>query len=158
MTNTVIGVFNTRQDAENATYKLRNEGFNTENISIVGGSSDDAESSDNAGASDNISNGVTAGTILGGVAGLLIGAGTFAIPGLGVVAAAGPLAGLISGAVTGGVVGALVDLGIPENESKGYEDHIKTGKYILTVKTEGDNVDAVKSVISNYGATDVNVY
>ena len=155
MTNTIIGTFNNRQDAENATYKLRNEGFSTENISIIGGMNDyDNSTSITNDSAENL----TAGAVLGGVAGLLIGAGTFVVPGLGLVAAAGPLAGLISGAVAGGVVGGLVNLGVPETESRGYEDKLRNGKFILTIRTEHDNIDTIKNVISSYGATDVNVY
>ncbi len=163
MKRTVVGVFTTRKDAEDVTYQLRNEGYDLDNVSIIsrdGTSTTSSESyNDDARATnDNISDGVTAGSVLGGVAGLLIGAGTFAVPGLGVIAAAGPLAGLISGAVTGGIVGALVDLGLPENESKQYADDIKTGKVFLSITTDDENIDSIQSILNNYGASQVNVY
>lgn len=150
MTNTIITTFNQRQDAENATYKLRNEGFSVENISIIGGNVSEEEN-------ETASN-VTAGSVLGGVAGLLLGAGTFAVPGLGVVAAAGPLAGLISGGVAGGVIGALSSIGVSDEDTNKYQKKIKEGKYILTIKVEKDSTDIVKSVVSSYGGYDIDIY
>ena len=168
MKKTIVGVFNTRKDAEDVTYQLRNEGYNLDNVSIITknpseyttdntGYTNTADKGDRA-TNDNISDGVTAGSILGGVAGLLIGAGTFAVPGLGVIAAAGPLAGLISGAVTGGIVGALIDLGVPENESRQYETDIKSGKVFLSVTADEENSSAIQNILNSYGATQVNVY
>ena len=107
---------------------------------------------------DNISDGIISGGVLGGLAGLLIGAGSMVIPGLGIIAAAGPITGLLSGAVTGGIVGGLVDLGIPENKGKRYENGVRSGKVLFSMKTDEDKVDSVCSILRNNGATDVSVY
>ncbi len=107
---------------------------------------------------DNISDGVISGGLLGGLAGLLIGAGSMIIPGLGIIAAAGPITGLLSGAVTGGIVGGLIDLGIPERESRQYESGIKQGKVLFSMKTDDDKVDHVTALLRNSGARSVNVY
>ena len=58
-----------------------------------------------------------------------------AIPGLG-IAAAGPITGLIGGAATGGIIGGLIDLGIPEEESKRYETDVREGKVVFTMQTD----------------------
>ncbi len=107
---------------------------------------------------DNISDGVMTGGILGGLAGLLIGAGSMIIPGLGIVAAAGPIAGLLTGAVTGGIVGGLVDLGIPENKGRQYEENIKEGKILFTMRTDDDKVESVESILRENGAIRVETY
>lgn len=107
---------------------------------------------------DNISDGVVTGTVLGGIAGLVIGAGSLIIPGLGIIAAAGPIAGLLSGAVTGGIVGGLVDLGIPEKESKKYENDIRQGKILFSMKTDEDKVDRITSILRNSGASNIEAY
>lgn len=98
------------------------------------------------------------GGVLGGLAGLLIGAGSMAIPGLGIIAAAGPITGLISGAVTGGIVGGLVDLGIPENRGRQYESDIRAGKILFTMKADDENIDSVASILRNNGAISVDTY
>ena len=128
------------------------------NASIVTRPDTSAEMGRREGVNDNISDGVISGGLLGGIAGLLIGAGSMIIPGLGIIAAAGPITGLLSGAVTGGIVGGLIDLGIPERESKQYESGIKQGKVLFSMKTDDDKVDHVTALLRNSGARSVNVY
>jgi len=118
-----------------------------------------AGAADNStGVNDNISDGVISGGVLGGIAGLLIGAGSIMIPGLGIIAAAGPITGLLSGAVTGGVVGGLIDLGIPENRSRQYEDDVRHGKVLFSMKTDEDKVNRITSILRNCGATNIDAY
>ncbi len=128
------------------------------NASIVTNSDSNADMSRRTGVNDNISDGVISGGLLGGIAGLLIGAGSMVIPGLGIIAAAGPITGLLSGAVTGGIVGGLIDLGIPEKESKRYESGIKQGKVLFSMKTDDDKVDRITAILRNSGARNVDVY
>ena len=80
------------------------------------------------------------------------------VPGLGIIAAAGPVAGLLSGAVTGGIVGGLIDLGIPERESRQYESDIRQGKVLFSMKTDEDKVSRVTEILRNSGASNVQVY
>lgn len=157
MDKTVIALFGSRQDAENAAYELRNQNLRMDDISIV---AKDGDENNNEGelTNDNISDGITTGSVLGGLAGLLIGAGSFAIPGLGVIAAAGPIAGLLSGAVTGGVVGGLIDLGIPEGATARYEEGLREGKVILTAKATEETVDAITGILKNFGGDEVEVH
>lgn len=158
MEKTIIGVFSTRDSADLAAHEIRDRGLRVDDISILAKADDgDAEESEDM-VNDNVSDGITAGGVLGGISGLLLGAGMFMLPGLGMIAAAGPLAGLLSGAVTGGVVGGLVDLGIPEEDSQTYENHVKAGKYVLTMKQDEDKSSEVASVLRSYGAIEVNVY
>jgi len=110
------------------------------------------------GVNDNISDGVISGGLLGGIAGLLIGTGSIMIPGLGIIAAAGPITGLLSGAVTGGIVGGLIDLGIPESKSRQYETDVRHGKVLFSMKTDEDKVDRITSILRNSGATNVEAY
>ena len=157
MDQTVVALFHKRQDAENAAYELRNQNLRMDDISIVAKDPDENANNDEF-VNDNISDGVTTGSVLGGLAGLLIGAGSFAIPGLGVIAAAGPIAGLLSGAVTGGVVGGLIDLGIPEAQAARYEENVKEGKVLLTTKVTEETVDAVTDILKNFGSEEVEVH
>ncbi|NMA82579.1 MAG: hypothetical protein GX962_01790 [Epulopiscium sp.] len=158
MEKTIVGVFSTRDSADLAAHEIRDRGLRIDDISILAKADDgEAEEAEDT-VNDNISDGITAGGVLGGLAGLLLGAGTFMLPGLGMIAAAGPLAGVLSGAVTGGVVGGLVDLGIPEADSERYENDVKSGKYVLTMKQSEDKSSEVASILRRYGATEVNVY
>jgi hypothetical protein len=100
------------------------------------------EAGNEAGEGAAIGGGV--GAILGGVGGLLVGLGTLVIPGLGVIAAAGPLAGALAGALAGGaaggIVGALIGLGIPEEEAVVYEEGVRRGGTLVVLQTEDNRV------------------
>lgn len=172
MPKTVVGIFNSHDDAESAAKMVKDSGLRTSDISIVVKQSDENSAGRTAtgvsrgpnatmgggGVNDNISDGVITGGVLGGLAGLLIGAGTMVIPGLGIIAAAGPITGLLSGAVTGGVVGGLVDLGIPENKSREYESNIREGKVLWSMRTDDKYVNDVESILKDTGAIKVDAY
>jgi len=173
MGKTVVGIFNSYSDAENATRQVKESGLKTSDISVIAKTNEQVTSDVHEGGSDvtaavrdkskprindNISGGVVTGGVLGGLAGLLIGVGTMAVPGLGIVAAAGPITGLLSGAITGGVVGGLVDLGIPERKGKEYEDQIQEGKILWSMAASDEHVDTISEILKENGATKVETY
>ena len=152
MSKTVVGLFDNNRYAENAARQVKDQGLRTDDISIV------ARQGDDDAVNDNISDGVLAGGVLGGLGGLLIGAGSMVIPGLGIIAAAGPITGLLSGVVTGGIVGGLVDLGIPENRGRQYETDVKAGKVLFSMRTDEEKVDRVAPILRSNGAISVDTY
>jgi uncharacterized membrane protein len=166
MSKTVIGVFDNISSAETAANDIKEKGLKTDDISILAKYKDastlsDTQSTNTPGkktAKDNVSDGVVTGSILGGLAGLLIGAGSLIIPGLGIIAAAGPIAGLLSGAVTGGIVGGLIDLGIPEKESQKYETQLKEGKVLFGMRTEDNLAPKIDETLKKNGALKVETY
>ena len=170
MMKTIVATFSNYSDAQRAAHAVKEKGLRTDDISIVTKQgervdSEDSQYTDNTmtmsqqgGRTDNISDGVLTGGILGGLAGILLGAGSMVIPGLGVIAAAGPITGLLSGAVTGSIVGGLVDLGIPEDEGKFYEDQIRQGKVLFSMKTEDENITKITSILKSNAAQSVDTY
>lgn len=161
MSKTVVGIFEDFNSAELAARRIKEQGLRTDDISIIAkhdmqfeGEHHGAENRVN----DNISDGVITGGLLGTLGGLLLGVGTIAIPGLGIIAAAGPITGLISGAVAGGLIGGLVDLGIPEEHGKRYEMDIKGGAVMFAMRTDDDKVDKVANILRNNGARTVDVH
>lgn len=159
MSITVVGVFDRVDFAEKAAREIKKQGLRTSDISIVAKNNDESHMGDGKEmVNDNISNGTLTGGVIGGLTGLLIGAGMVAIPGLGIIAAAGPITGLIGGAATGGIVGGLVDLGIPEAEGKKYEEDIRGGKIIFTMESEEDKVDSISGILKANGAERVETH
>ncbi len=166
MDKTVIGVFASRDQAEKAVDKLRSAGYDRE-ISIL---AKDARLAKNKGATDHdensvmfgnggpVTTGAVTGGVLGGLAGLALGAGALAIPGLGAVIAAGPIAGLLSGAATGGIAGGLVDWGIPKDRGEYYSDEVKEGNIVATVRTTDDKIDRAAAILKEQGARDVEIH
>ncbi|MGB9866897.1 MAG: general stress protein [Bacillota bacterium] len=150
---TLIGVFNSRSQAERAVTELQKRGLTGEEISVV--SREDRLHSDRDRGGQDLSEGAYTGGVLGGLAGLLAGAGALAIPGIGPVIAAGPIAGAITGAVGGGIAGSLIDLGIPEERGRYYEDRVKQGDILAVVKSSPDKVNDAANVFRRNGAQDV---
>lgn len=106
----------------------------------------------------NISDGVTTGAVLGGAAGLLAGLGALAVPGVGPLLAAGPIAAALTGGVTGGLAGGLIDYGIPEGESQRYQREVEQGHIVAAIKTDGQKVDQAAEVFRKHGASEVKTY
>lgn len=166
MEKTVIGVFTNRDQAEKAVNELRSTGYDRE-ISILAkeaeerkdkGATDYDENSVMFGNSGPVTSGAVTGGVLGGIAGFALGAGALAIPGLGAVIAAGPIAGLLSGAATGGIAGGLVDWGIPRDRGEFYEGEVKQGNIVATVRTADDKVDKASDILKNFGARNVEIH
>lgn len=147
MKKTISAVFTSHSDAIEAARRVKEDGLRTSDISIVTN-----EENNNTNENDQISRGAVSGGVLGGAAGLLLGIGTIAVPGLGMIAAAGPIAGLLGGAVTGGIVGTLVDLGIPQEKSEEYEKDIKNGNTIWSMDVEESNGERVRNILRDCGA------
>jgi Protein of unknown function (DUF3341)/PRC-barrel domain/Heat induced stress protein YflT len=140
---TVYGVFENRNEVEKAVDRLRTEGFNSNDISVV---FPDREMNKefaiekSTKAPEGALAGGGTGLVVGGVLGWLVGIGTLAIPGVGPLIAAGPivasLAGAGVGSAVGGVAGALIGLGVPELEAKRYEEEIKRGRILVSVNCD----------------------
>ena len=155
MSRTVISTFPSQQAAEKAVEELRQQGFSNE-ISILAQDKENRNESNTE--PDTITDGTSTGGVLGGLAGLTVGAGALAIPGIGPIIAAGPIAGLLSGAAAGGIAGGLIDWGIPEERSKYYEDKVKQGHVVVTIKADDQRVDNAAGILRSQGAQDVEVH
>jgi hypothetical protein len=161
----IIGLFDSRREAESAVQQLVNSGINRDFISIV--SRNDNEDTRDFRTDDDSSGaakGAGIGAALGGVGGLLAGLAGLAIPGIGPILAAGPIAAALGGALggaglgaaAGGLIGALTDMGVPEHEARHYEDAVRHGKTLLTVRAEDvASAERAASILDNCGAVDI---
>lgn len=107
------------------------------------------------------------GTVIGGVAGLAVGAATIMVPGVGPLLAAGPLSGavsaalaVLSGAAAGASVGALsgvvADVGIPESEIREYTAALREGEGVLAL--DHDGTQNIAKFFRDCGCRDVRSY
>ena len=142
---TIVGVYESEQEAITAIDNLINRGYKKEEISVIGKNQTDVSSiteETGTAAEETAATGAVTGGALGGVTGLLVGIGALAIPGIGPIVAAGPIAttlmGALTGAGVGGLTGALIGLGIPDEEAKYYGDSVKEGKILVLVNKHDD--------------------
>lgn len=168
---TVVGVFESRGQAEKAVGELRDGGFRDNEINIVARDDRGNEGARGGGfqaggrgtdvgnfTNQNVTDGVTWGGTVGGLAGLLAGAGALAIPGIGPIVAAGPIAGALSGAVTGGVTGGLLDFGIPEARGRHFEERVRQGGILALVRTSEEKANDAAHIFRHNGASDVEIH
>ncbi|WP_110933628.1 general stress protein [Paenibacillus bouchesdurhonensis] len=140
MMKKIVGVFASEQDATNAIEELKRQGYSIDNISVVGRNKEHMDAmNEETGtkAPEGVASGAATGGIVGGLTGLLAGIGALAIPGIGPIVAAGPIAAALAGAAVGagagGLVGGLIGLGIPENEAKEYGSYVEHDRILVLV-------------------------
>lgn len=161
----VFGIVHSQIEAESMLAALQGVGFTPRDVSVLfndPNAARDFATEKGTKAPEGAMAGGGVGGAVGGTLGLLAGLGAIAIPGLGLLVAAGPilaaLSGAAVGAATGAVAGGLVGLGIPEIHAKLYEGKINEGKLLIAVHTESDDqIQRAKSVLTARGAQDVTV-
>ena len=156
--NTVVGLFEFSDDAQRAIEALKEAGFPAEDIGVTMRDVDQARMlADEAevGAGAGAATGALAGGALGGLAGWLVGVGTLALPGVGPILAAGPLAAALTGAALGaaggGLIGALTGMGVPEEEARWYESEVGRGGTLVTVRADGRYEEGSR-IMAEFGA------
>jgi hypothetical protein len=160
-TKTIVGVFNSVQDANAAVRELEAQGISRDEISVV--ANKNAAGYDSMEDRDKTSDVVAdagIGAAIGGVGGLLLSAaGALTIPVIGPILAAGPIAAALTGAgigaAAGGLIGALTESGVPEEDAKYYAEGVRRGDVLVTVKADGSKADRVSDILDGHNAVDV---
>jgi hypothetical protein len=154
--NSVVAVYGTHLEAEEAVKELQRAGIDMRTLSIVGkGSHTDENVVGYYNTGDRMKYWGKLGALWGGFWGLLFGSAFFAIPGIGPVLVAGPLVAWIVGALegaalTGGLtaIGAgLFSIGIPKNSIVEYETAIRMDKFVLLVHGTTPEVEKARGVV-----------
>ncbi len=160
-TKTVLATYRNGEAASHALQALEELGVQKKDISIMTLDSQtkgELPGSEIGKAGDDAATGAWQGAKLGLVGGLLVGVAALTIPGLGPLLAVGPLASLLGiggiagtavtgagiGTALGGIgalVGSLVKMGVPHAEATAFDEDLKGGGVLLSVKEhEGINV------------------
>jgi hypothetical protein len=158
-THTIVGIFPTPQIAKTAVGELESSGFSRDQISIVTTETKAAAPHLGPVTETGSQEDVGEKAAIGGAAGFILGIAALAIPGVGPILAAGPLAaaltGAAAGAATGGLIGVFTNEGIPEEAAKRYSKAIGTGRLMVTVHTDAARVDQAAGILDRSGAIDV---
>ncbi|MGO8753127.1 MAG: general stress protein [Thermoguttaceae bacterium] len=165
--NSVVAVFSSHNQAEDAVRELQKDGFDMKKLSIVG---KDCHTDEHVvgyyTTGDRMLYWGKLGAFWGGFWGLLFGSAFFWVPGVGQLLVAGPMVmwivGALEGAVlTGGItaLGAgLYSIGIPKNSVLQYETEVKNGKLVLVAHGTADEVQRAKDLLHQTQAETATVY
>ena len=166
MTKTITALYDDKTAAQGAVNELVSNGFDKEQISLVS----QAEDKEAPAPTTNLKSTDTSdtkaivqdagiGAAVGGVGGLIIGLAALAIPGIGPIVAAGPiaaaLAGLGVGAATGGLVGAMQDVGLSYEQLEYYAEGVRRGHTLVTVHADEANFDKAQEIINRHNPVDL---
>jgi hypothetical protein len=156
--STVVGVFETREQAERAVEELRRLGFSDDALAlvvhhpkrgVVEVTDLDAAEAARVSGESKAGEGTVAGAVTGGILGGLMALPAL-IPGVGPVLSFGTLAaalfGVAAGAAGGGIVGALIGEDFPEPEARFYERELKAGRVLVGVRAGERFAEAVEAL------------
>jgi hypothetical protein len=145
-------VFNTHVEAEKAIRILSRSGIDVKKLSLVGkGYHSEEHPVGFYTTGDRVKAWGGMGAFWGGIWGLLLAPAVFFLPGIGLVAFAGPLVSALVGALEGAVVvggvsalgAALSNLGAGPDEVIKYESALKADNYVLII--HGDAAELLKA-------------
>ena len=162
-----VGLFPSLQDTEYALNELDKSGFSMNKVSIIARKA--TQHDENVGTDISATalpegaaiaeKGVVTGTLLGSIAGLLIGLGALEIPGFGPVIAAGTLgttlattlAGAGIGAASGSFVGGLTGLSIDPEQDCVYSERVSRGEYLVIIDGTDAEISQAEPILNNRG-------
>ena len=165
---TIVAVYDHFEDANKAIQDLTNDGISRDDIGLAVNNGGHKGEYNNLEANVEQYEDVTGpqGGVFGGVVGGLAGAAivltTIAIPGIGALIAAGPLAALLggaagaviggtAGAVSGGVAASFIHLGISDDEADYYAEAIQRGDAVVTVTSKDENqASLISDILRRY--------
>jgi len=157
--NTVVGVFDSRVQADRAVSELFRAGFSDSQVGLVHRQVTDLDADQTT--NDEVENtglGAATGAAAGASVGALVGWGVLSgmIPVVGPALFAGTLGVLASNAAAGagvaGIVGALTGWGVSDEHAKDYESQVAAGRAIVTV-TAGARFAEARAILREHGAT-----
>jgi hypothetical protein len=151
-------IFDTRTQAEDAIHALSTSGFDVKKLSLVGrGYHSEEHPMGFYTVADKVKAWGGAGAFWGGIWGLLLAPAVFMLPGVGLVAMAGPVVAALVSALEGAVVvgslsalgAALTQVGVPKDQIIKYETALKVDKYVLLVHGGAEDQARVRSVLAD---------
>lgn len=165
--NSVVAVYRTHTDADQAVKELQRGGVDMHKLSIMGkGYHTDEQVVGYYNTGDRMKYWGKIGAFWGGFWGLLFGSAFFLIPGFGPILAAGPVVGWIvaglEGAVAVGGLSALgaglYSIGIPKDSVVKYETAIRSDQFVLIAHGTAAEVAKARDIIQTTHPAEVNIH
>jgi hypothetical protein len=160
--NAIIAVYETHMQAEDTIKELQRSGFDMHKLSILGkGYHSEEYPIGFYTTGDRMKTWGGVGAFWGGLWGLLFGAAFFWIPGIGAVAAAGPIVHLLAGAFEGAALvgglsalgAALASLGVPRKSVVKYESELKADKYLVIAHGNEKETEQAREIMNRHQAS-----
>lgn len=162
MAKTVIGLMDNLGDAQAVVRELVESGIARDDIGFMANQKHQLPGTADLNESEGSGTlaGAGTGAALGGMAGLALALAPLAIPGLGPILAAGPIAAALAGAglgaLAGGLIGSLTNLGVPEEEAHYYAEAVRRGGIVITVATDkAAQARVAVAIMRRHGAVDI---
>ena len=155
--NLPVYLFDTHQDAEQAIRSLNDAGVNMKSLSLVGkGCHSEEQAIGFYTIGDRIKSWGSRGAFWGSLWGLLFSPAVFILPGIGLLALAGPIVVALVSALEGAVVvgsisalgAAMMQIGIPKEQAIKYESALKVDKYVLLIHGTAAEAAQARAVLS----------
>lgn len=156
----ITGFFRDRHAADGAVDDLQKAGYGINDISVVM-TEDTRARKFSAEKGNKAPEGAATGGVVGGALGAIV-AGLTATGSIAAIAATGgaaaplvvgplaaALAGLGAGAVGGGIIGGLVGLGIPEVRAKEYEQKLRDGAIMVSVRAASGDAARAREILTD---------
>jgi hypothetical protein len=165
-TNSVVAIYASHAQAEEAVKELQRSGFDMKKMSIAG---KDYHTDENVVGYYNTGERMKywgkQGAFWGGLWGMLFGA-FFIIPGIGPILVAGPLVAWIVGALEGAALvgglsalgAGLYGIGIPKDSVIQYEAALKADKFLLLAHGSADQVAQAQTILQTTGALKIGMH
>lgn len=156
--NSPFYVFHTHAEAEEAIRSLSRAGFDMTKLSLLGkGYHSEEHPVGFYTAGDRIKSWGGLGAFWGAIWGMLLGPAVFFLPGIGLLAMAGPVVSVLVSALEGAlVVGglsalgvALTQIGVTKEDAIKYEKALMVDKYVLMVHGSSEEVMKAQAVLEN---------
>jgi hypothetical protein len=149
---TVVGLIENKAEAEKTVEELLAAGFDKKDVGVIVPEEFARETAATVA-------GASTGMLVGGLAGMLLAAAAFTLPGIGPVLVAGPallVVGTALGAVAGGLIGGLVNRGVPEEDAQVLAEGVKRGATLLVITARTDELAAkAVEIMKRHGALDL---
>lgn len=187
MTKTVVGSFDTFEHARDVVAALEDMGVAQGDLNVVAndaagrlaagrgagpsaglgtdptdGALPDRPLSEGAadtGTAASAGRGAVAGGVIGGTAGLIAGLAGLAVPGIGPLVAAGPIAATLAGAgigaIAGGLIGGLRAVGVSDADAEYYAEAVRRGGALVVVRADDGRAAAIADAMRRHGAIDI---
>lgn len=165
--SSIVAVFESHEQAEDAVRELQKSGFDMTKLSIVG---KDYHTDEHVvgyyNAGDRMAYWGKTGAFWGGLWGMLFGSAFFLVPGVGPILVAGPLVTWMVGVLEGAVVvgglsalgAALASIGIPKDSVLQYEAKLKAGKFLLILHATPEEVERAKDRLEDAAAAETAIH